>query len=80
MTDGRTEPLDAFTAVFNRHINNADQRARDVMSDKCPGYLAKVLKREREGNGIMAIFDPPTSKAFKRYASLVQIYVNGSKP
>ncbi len=77
-----TEKMDAFTAVFNGHINNAHRRARDAMGRECPGYLAKVLKREKDGNGIMAIFHPPYSKsgkpfrAFTRYAELVRLFVN----
>lgn len=74
--------MDAFTAVFNGHINNADRRARDAMARECPGYLARVLKTEKDGGGIMAIFNAPLSKsykpyrAFERYAELVKLFVN----
>lgn len=68
--------MDLFEAVFNRHKNNAHEYAVTIMGEKCPGYLAVVRKREKEGNGIMAIFKPPHRAAFTRYAKLVQSKVN----
>jgi hypothetical protein len=77
MTHETREPMDPFVAVFNEHVNNAGRRARKEMREKCPSYLARVLKRKREGGGIMAIFEPPYYRAFHRYALLVQAFVNG---
>lgn len=67
-------------AVFNGHVNDADKRARAVMSKRCPVYLARVEAIEREGNGIMHLFDVcgPTwgPKAGRRYIELVTRFVN----
>ena len=72
------EPMSIPFAVFNGHINDADKRAREVMRAECPQWLDEVEAIEREGNGIMAIFDAyDPSPAVNRYACLVQDFVNG---
>lgn len=71
-------------AVFNGHVNNADQRARQAMrdagEDRC---LAEVEALEREGGGIMHIFNyaGPNwgSKAVQRYVALVTAFVNENR-
>jgi len=72
--------MDIYFAVFNGYINDADRRARQVMSKECPSFLARVEKIERDGRGIMAIFEHkyrfPPDRAVKRYAELVQEFVN----
>lgn len=74
------ERMDPLFAVFNGHVNDADKRARAFMAKRCPTYLARVEALEREGGGIMHLFDVcgPTwgPAAARRYIQLVTGFVN----
>ena len=70
------EVLTLGFAVFNGHVNNANLRARALMSVIAPRFLEEVEQIEREGNGIMAIFNQPDTSATVMYASLVTAFVN----
>jgi hypothetical protein len=63
--------------VFNGHVNDADTRARLFMSVVCPELLEKVEKIEKDGNGIMAIFDKKPNDAIMTYVMLVNAFVLG---
>lgn len=67
------ERMDGFISVFNGHINDADKRARAILSDK---HREEVERIEREGEGIMAIFDRSPTSATLRYVELVTQFVN----
>ena len=74
-----TEILDGYLSVFNNHVNNADQKARAVMRQLCPAFLEQVEDIEKEGNGIMAIFQQSPSAATAYYVAMVQYFVNEDK-
>ena len=73
------EILDGYFSVFNNHINDADRRARAAMRQLCPAFLEQVEAIEKEGNGIMAIFQQSPTPATSYYAALVQYFVNEGK-
>jgi len=72
--------MDVYFSVFNGHKNNADKRARELMSRECPDALAEVEKIEREEGGIMAIFHCAPCFATATYAGAVFAYVNELQP
>ena len=74
MTD--TEFLTPGFAVFNGHVNKADEKARALMRRYSPDYLKRVEKLEREGNGIMHIFNVKPTPATKMYTLLVMAFAN----
>jgi hypothetical protein len=63
-------------AVFNGQVNDADTRARALMSLICPKLLAEVEQVEQRDGGIMAIFKAPPTTATSVYAALVCGFVN----
>jgi hypothetical protein len=68
--------LDLNFAVFNGHINNANIRARKLLGAIAPNQLEEVERIEREGDGIMAIFQTPMTPATLMYSSMVCAFVN----
>jgi hypothetical protein len=74
------ERMSAFIAVFNSHVNNADERARALMKEFFPEQLAEVEAMEVEGkkyaDGIMTIFNLGVSPAIMLYVGLVTAFVN----
>lgn len=66
-------PMDGFFSVFNGHINDADKRARAALSPQQRAFVERV---ERDGGGIMEIFDRKPSPALQRYVELVTAFVN----
>ncbi|GAG91020.1 unnamed protein product, partial [marine sediment metagenome] len=73
--------MDVKFSVFNQHINNAEQRTREIMRGIAPKYLMRVDDIKRKGNGIMAIFEysPSDEPATMMYASMVAAFVNDSR-
>ncbi len=84
MTADSKPYMSAGFAVFNGHLNDADKRARRVMregSARRRRWIATVERIEREGDGIMAIFQrrycgPRDLPAVKEYVRLVTKFVN----
>ncbi len=74
-----SEKMNAHFAVFNGHANRADERARALLAMFDPAALAEVERIERDGGGIMAIFDRPPTRATKLYAETVQGFVNARR-
>lgn len=62
-------------AVFNGHVNEANDRARCLMEIVCPNLLNEVEEMEKTGNGIMAIFNSKPTTATMVYAMLVNAFV-----
>lgn len=77
------EKMSAGLALFNMHLNNADQRARQVMiemGELGKQWLAEIDALEQEGNGIMYILQVPLTPAIASYVSLVTAFVNEKPP
>jgi hypothetical protein len=68
--------MDLQFSVFNGHVNDADKRARELMKTIASDWLEEVEKIEKEGDGIMAIFNTQATLASICYASIVAAYVN----
>lgn len=66
-------------AVFNLHINDADQRARKVLKKTDPHWLKTIEKIEKKEGGIMAVMNHPKSPAVAAYVALVTLFVNGEE-
>lgn len=76
-TPPRDEPMDAFFAVFNGHINDAHKRTQRLMNKHFgprtwQKHMAKYQKR-----GIMSIFEEPPNEYTKFYSVWVMAFVNG---
>lgn len=65
-----------YFAVFNNHINNADERAREVMKAFYSNDLKELVKIEKKGKGIMIIFQEEPSLSTFLYTGLVTAFVN----
>lgn len=70
------ELLSLGMAVFNGHVNNADQRARTLMRAITPKLLAEVESLEQAEYGIMAIFNHEPTTATSVYSAMVTAYAN----
>jgi hypothetical protein len=68
--------LDLQFSVFNGHVNDADKRARELMKWIAADWLDDVEKIEKDGDGIMAIFNQDATLATICYSSIVAAYVN----
>lgn len=79
MNDLLNEAHDINTAVFNNHVNDADNRARAIMRDFMPNWLQELEAVERDGNGIMHIFNVKATPATAAYAALVTAFVNENR-
>ena len=66
-------------AVFNGHVNKADERARKMLADTQPEWLEEVEQIETEGNGIMAVLQRTPTPAVAAYVSLVTAFVNENR-
>lgn len=64
-------------AVFNGHVNDADKRARAALKKMSPEWFDRLVEIEKEGNGIMHIFNVDIEPATAAYAALVTFIVNG---
>ena len=72
--------MDPNFAVFNGHKNDADKRARAALRRMgATKWLQEVENVERDGNGIMNIFNVPISPATAAYAALAAHFVNGEE-
>lgn len=70
------EKMSPGFALFNQHVNNAATRARAIMEENFPKWLAEVDEMEKEGNGIMYILQRGPTPATAAYIALVTAFVN----
>jgi hypothetical protein len=70
------EVMNLVFSVFNGHVNDANARARALMRVLDPSLLEEVETIEREGNGIMAVFNVAPTTATILFSALVCAYVN----
>ena len=70
------DPMTIDEAVFNGHINGADKFTRKLMAKVFPEHLERLKEIEKEGNGIMHIFNVPLEPATTFYAVMVTALVN----
>ena len=70
------EPMDPHFSVFNLHVNNAGDRARALMGQHFKKQLEEVEQIEKDGGGIMAIFENPPTPATSVFVALVTTFVN----
>lgn len=73
----KAERLDPSFAVFNQHVNKADERAMALLEEFSPAYAAEIKKAEDKG--IMSIFSKAPTPATSAYAWLVTAFVNEGK-
>lgn len=70
----KKEKMDPYFSVFNSHVNNAHDRAMEVMKRSFKSHYAKIKKAEAKG--IMSIFDTKPAQATLIYVALVTAFVN----
>ncbi len=69
------ELLNAGFSVFNNHVNNADVLARRIMKETCPDFLERIEELEKEGGGIMHIFNCYPEPATSVYVGMIMAFV-----
>lgn len=69
-----SKKYEPHTAVFNGHINHAENRAIKILREFSPEYAKEV--EEIKKTGIMAIFDDEPTPATSAFAFLVTAFVN----
>jgi hypothetical protein len=69
--------MDVRFAVFNGHVNNAFERTRTALEECAPKWMARVDELDKEGDGIMHIFNVEIEPATAAYAAVVAFIVNG---
>jgi len=70
-----SDKMSPYESVFNNHVNNAHERAMEVIREQ----FSKNLITEVEAlydNGIMLIFDDSPTIATMLYVALVTAFVN----
>lgn len=73
---GKTAPMDPYFAVFNQHINNAGERAKEKFIKKFGAAAWRTKMAPMYKDGIMAIFDRPPSVWTQFYVDAVTAFVN----
>lgn len=66
-------------SVFNKHLNDADLRARRIMALIRPRFLERIETIEVDHDGIMAVLEAQFTDcpACAVYIALVTLFVNG---
>lgn len=77
MTDEKRKPMGVNFAVFNGHVNNAFDRTRAALEEYAPKWMDRVDELDKEGDGIMHIFNVEIEPATAAYAAVVAFIVNG---
>jgi hypothetical protein len=72
----KPEAMTIEFALFNEHANDANVRARKLMTFVCPKWLEEVDKMSDEGGGIMALLNDEPTPATAFYIALITAYVN----
>jgi hypothetical protein len=70
------EKMDFRFALFNCHVNNAEDRAYAALDAQNPAWAAEVRQMVADGNGVMAILKKPPTDATKEFVTLVMNFVN----
>jgi len=73
-SDEKKEPMDVYFSVFNYHVNDAKDRALEVLEKYSPTYVEEIRQAEEEG--IMTIFQKEPTPASASFAILVAFFVN----
>ena len=79
MGDLKVTPLTPSFAVFNGHVNDASKKARAILACIAPDKLKRIEELEKEGGGIMHIFNVKPEEATTAFVWLVTALVNADK-